>query len=101
MRYKRNISDFKKLIEAFIKLDDKLYELIMKKRFNESRDRVNFYIKSITSYDDEGKYRSQKKTITSLHQWSSMLSLKSKKEKTISREKSKEKKTRSVIRVIN
>ena len=61
MRYKKSINNFKKLIEAFIKLDDKLYKLIIKKRFDESRDKTNFYIKSIASYSDKDKYRNKKK----------------------------------------
>ena len=65
---KKKINNFKKLIEAFIKLDDKLYELIIKKRFDESRDKAKFYTKSIASYSDENKYRENQKKENSTRQ---------------------------------
>ena len=46
----------KKFIEIFIKLDDKLYKLIIKKRYNEFYNKVNFYTKSIANYNNKSRY---------------------------------------------
>ena len=52
-KFKNNV---KKIIKILIKFDDKLYELIIKKRYNKFRDKINIYIKSIANYNDESKY---------------------------------------------
>ena len=56
MRYNEKLNNLRILIEAAIEFDDKFYELILKKRYNNSRDKAKFYTKSAS-------YRSEKRRI--------------------------------------
>jgi hypothetical protein len=50
MRDGRFISDMFDLIEVVIDLDDKLYERVMKKRYNQSRERAEIFFESTIEY---------------------------------------------------
>lgn len=56
MRYDEKTNNLRILIEAAIELDDKLYELIMKKRYNNSKNKIEFYTRSAS-------YRNEKRRI--------------------------------------
>ena len=56
MRYDEELDSLRILIEAAIELDDKFYELIMKKRYSNSQDKAEFYTRSAS-------YRSEKRRI--------------------------------------
>jgi len=50
MRDDRSISDIFDLIEVVIDLDDKLYEKVMKKRYNQLRERTEIFFESTIKY---------------------------------------------------
>jgi len=50
MRDDRSISDMFDLIEVAIDLDDKLYEKVMKKRYDQSRERAETFFESTIEY---------------------------------------------------
>ena len=50
MRDERNYKSLAELIEIVIDLDDKLYERVMKKRYDQFRDRTKFIYESAAEY---------------------------------------------------
>ncbi len=50
MRDERRISDMFNLIKVAIDLDDKLYKRAMKKRYDQSQERVETFFKSTIEY---------------------------------------------------
>jgi hypothetical protein len=60
MRDGRSISDMFDLIEVAIDLDDKLYERAMKKRYDQSRERVGTSFESTIEYHSRESRSSQK-----------------------------------------
>jgi len=50
MRDGRNISDMFDLIEVAIDLDDKLYKRVMKKRYDQFRERAGIFFESTIKY---------------------------------------------------
>jgi len=50
MRDGRSISDMFDLIEVIINLDDKLYERVIKKRYDQSRERAEIFFESTIEY---------------------------------------------------
>ena len=47
------IENFKNLIKITINLDDKLYERAMKKRYQNSREKIDIYFELLNEYRDE------------------------------------------------
>jgi hypothetical protein len=60
MRDGRSISDMFDLIEVIIDLDDKLYERVIKKRYDQSRERARISFESTTKYYLKESRSSQK-----------------------------------------
>ncbi len=60
MRDDRSISDMFDLIEVAIDLDDKLYEKVIKKRYDQSRERAEISFESTIEYYLRESYFSQK-----------------------------------------
>ena len=54
MRTEANTENLKKLIEKSIKFDDMLYDRIMKKKFENSRDRFEIYAKK--NFNEESSH---------------------------------------------
>jgi len=50
MRDSKSINDMFDLIEVAIDLDDKLYERVMKKRYDQSRERAEIFFESTIEY---------------------------------------------------
>ena len=50
MRYEKNVTIIQKVIEIIIEIDDKLYKSVIKKRFDDSRNKVNIYTKNLKKY---------------------------------------------------
>ena len=50
MRNERNYKSFAKLIEIVINFDDKLYEQVMKKRYDQFENRTKFIYESAAKY---------------------------------------------------
>jgi len=50
MRDDRSINDMFDLIEVTIDLDDKLYERVMKKRYDQSQERAEIFFESTIEY---------------------------------------------------
>ena len=50
MRDERDYEDLQKLIEITIELDDKLYERVMKKRYDYSKDKAELIYESTVRY---------------------------------------------------
>ena len=50
MHYEAIIKTLKKLMKAAIKIDNKLYEKAMKKRYDNLHDRADIYTETHTSY---------------------------------------------------
>ena len=50
MRVERNYKSFAEFIEIVINLDDKLYERVMKKRYDQFKDRAEFIYESAAEY---------------------------------------------------
>ena len=57
MRNEKNYKDFQKLIEITIELDDKLYKRVMKKHYDQSKDKVEFIYEPTVKYI-KSKYQS-------------------------------------------
>jgi hypothetical protein len=60
MRDGRSISDMFDLIEVTIDLDDKLYERVMKKRYDQLRERAEIFFESTIEYHSR-EFRSNQK----------------------------------------
>ena len=50
MRDERDYEDLQELIEITIELDDKLYERVMKKRYDHSKDKAELIYESAVKY---------------------------------------------------
>jgi hypothetical protein len=55
MRYDDKIDSLRILIETTIELDDKLYKLAMKKRYNDSREKIESYTRSASYRSERSK----------------------------------------------
>jgi hypothetical protein len=60
MRDDKSISDMFDLIKVVIDLDDKLYERVMKKRYDQSRERARTFFGSTIEYHSRESRSSQK-----------------------------------------
>ena len=60
MRDDRSISDMFDLIEVVIDLDDKLYERVMKKRYDQFRERAKIFFESTIEYHSKESRSNQK-----------------------------------------
>lgn len=65
MRNDVNIEFFKDLIEIAIDLDDKLYEKVMKKRYQDSRERARPYLELISERCNKERQFDNKSSYTS------------------------------------
>jgi hypothetical protein len=55
MRYDEKLNNLNILIKTIIELNDKFYELIMKKSYNNSRGKIEFYTRSTNYRDKESR----------------------------------------------
>jgi hypothetical protein len=61
MRYDEELNNLRILIETIIEFDDKLYELIMKKRYSDLRNKIEFYTKSVSYRSEESRINERRK----------------------------------------
>ena len=59
IRWNEKLKNFNHLIEAAIELDDKLYEKIMKKRYNESREKANIFIEHFSERKKKSRFNNR------------------------------------------
>ena len=71
MCYEKNVMIMQKFIETTIEIDNKLYERVMKKHFDDSRNKVDIYTKNLKKYRKEMSYQS--KTINKINYLNLML----------------------------
>ena len=59
IRWNEKFKNFNHLIEAAIELDDKLYERVMKKRYDESREKTNIFIEHFNERREESRFNNR------------------------------------------
>ena len=59
IRWDEKLKNLNHLIEAAIELDDKLYEKIMKKRYDESREKTNIFIEHFNERREESRFNNR------------------------------------------
>ena len=59
IRWNEELKNFNHLIETTIELDDKLYEKIMKKRYDESRERTDIFIEHFSERRKESRFNNR------------------------------------------
>ena len=59
IRWNEKFKNFNHLIETAIELDDKLYERIMKKRYDESREKTDIFIEHFSERKKESRFNNR------------------------------------------
>ena len=59
IRWNEELKNFNHLIETAIELDDKLYERIMKKRYDESREKANIFIEQSSERKKKSRFNNR------------------------------------------